>query len=64
MDEKKSNASTRAKNKYAAKTYDRIPIQVKKGHKEIISARASSLGKSTNKYICDLIDADLREAGE
>lgn len=64
MDEKKSNASTRAKNKYAAKAYDRIPLQVKKGRKEIITNRATSLGKSTNKYINDLIDADLKEAGE
>ena len=64
MEEKKSKASTRAKNKYAAKTYDRIPVQVKKGRKEIITARAASLGKSTNAYILDLIDADLKEAGE
>lgn len=64
MDEKQGKSSTRAKNKYAAKAYDRIALQVKKGRKEVISARATSLGKSTNAYINDLIDDDLQKAGE
>ena len=33
MEEKKSKASTRAKNKYNAKAYDRINIAIKKGSK-------------------------------
>lgn len=61
---KNSPARIRANNKYAAKAYDRINLVVKKGRKEIISQRAKSLGKATNAYINDLIDADLKEAGE
>ena len=61
---KNSAARIRANNKYAAKAYDRINLVVKKGKKEIIAQRAKSLGKATNAYINDLIDADLRKAGE
>lgn len=61
---KNSEARIAANNRYAAKAYDRINLAVKKGRKADIEARAASLGKSTNKYINELIDADLKEAGE
>lgn len=61
---KNSAARIAANNKYAAKAYDRINLAVKKGRKAAIEARAGSLGKSINRYINDLIEADLREAGE
>ena len=51
--------ATRAKNKYNAKVYERIVLQVKKGNKEIITKRANELGKSVNAYIKDLINADI-----
>ena len=44
MKEKKSKASTRAKNKYNAKAYDRINIAIKKGSKAKIQAHAASKG--------------------
>lgn len=61
---KNSAARIAANNKYAAKTYDRINLAVKKGRKAEIETRAAVLGKSTNAYINGLIDADLKEAGE
>ena len=61
---KNSAARIAANNKYAAKTYDRINLAVKKGMKDEIADRAASLGKSTNAYIVDLIDADLKEIGK
>ena len=66
MEKERKNSTARiaANNKYAAKAYDRINLAVKKGRKADIEAKAGSLGKSTNKYINDLIDADLRETGE
>ena len=61
---KNSDARIAANNRYTAKSYDRINLAVKKGKKQAIESRAASLGKSTNKYINDLIDEDLKEAGE
>ena len=36
MAESQGTAQTRAKNKYNAKAYDRVALQVKKGRKDII----------------------------
>lgn len=51
--------SIEVKERYNKKTYDDIRFRVKKGQKEIIQARADSLGKSINSYLLDLVDADL-----
>lgn len=51
--------SSAAKNRYNAKSYDQIPLRVKKGQKEIIQKRAEQLNKSVNGYITDLIEEDL-----
>lgn len=46
--------------KYAKDNYDRIPINVKKGEREIIFNRAKEKGfKSTTEYIKDLIKNDI-----
>lgn len=58
-----SKSQTRASNKYNAKAYDRIALQVKKGERELIRAYAESQGKSLNAYINDLIKADMAKAG-
>ncbi|WP_418427897.1 antitoxin [Anaerotruncus massiliensis (ex Liu et al. 2021)] len=52
------------KNAYAKKAYDDIRLQVKKGQKEKIRARAESLGMSLQGYINHLIDEDMKEAGQ
>lgn len=44
-------ASTKAQNKYIAKTYDRINYIVPKGQKEIIRQHAESMGESVNAFI-------------
>lgn len=46
--------------KYAKDNYDRIPINVKKGEREIIKKRAEEKGfDSITQYIKDLIYNDL-----
>ena len=60
-----TKAQTRASNKYNAKAYDRIAIQVKKGDRDRYKALAARLGVSVNqlfiqaveRYIEDNIDA-------
>ena len=44
-------ASTASKNKWNAKTYDRINLTVKKGQKEVIQAHAEARGESVNGFI-------------
>lgn len=55
---------TTASNKYNAKAYDRIALQVKKGQRDIIRAYAESKGLSLNAYINKLIAEDMEKAGE
>ena len=60
-----AKAQTKASNKYNAKAYDRIAIQVKKGDRDRYKALAARLGVSVNqlfiqaveRYIEDNIDA-------
>lgn len=44
-------ASTKAQNKYIAKTYDRINLTIPKGRKEIIQTHAAARGESVNGFI-------------
>ena len=60
--DKMGKTSAASKNKYAAKTYDRITTLVKKGEKETIKAHAESKGMSLNAYINDLIEKDMKDA--
>lgn len=57
-----SKSQTKASNKYNAKAYDRIALQVYKGQKEKIKAFAESQGLSLNGYINKLIAEDMGEA--
>ncbi len=52
---------TTASNKYNAKAYDRIALQVKKGQRDIIRKHAESKGMSLNGYINALIEADMKQ---
>lgn len=54
-----AKSSTIAKNKYNAKAYDRIALQVKKGQREVIRKYAESKGMSLNGYINRLIESDM-----
>ncbi len=47
-------------HRYVKKAYDRLELTVPKGDKEKIKAHAESQGKSVNKYISDLIEADMK----
>ena len=58
-----AKAETKAKNKYNAKAYDRIALQVKKGQREVIREYAESRGMSLNGYINTLIREDMKAHG-
>lgn len=55
-----AKAQTRASNKYAAKAYDRIALQVKKGEKDKIRAHAEQQGESLNGFINRAIETTMR----
>jgi hypothetical protein len=57
--EKKSNAATRAKQKYNTANYDRLYPYVKKGRKEIYEAAAEKNGLSLNEYIVEAIEEKI-----
>lgn len=57
-----AKSATTAKNKYNAKAYDRIALQVKKGQRDVIRAYAESKGMSLNGYINHLIESDMGSA--
>lgn len=53
--------STKAKNKYNAKAYERISLIVKAGEKAKIETKAEETGQSVNGYINGLIKKDMGE---
>lgn len=57
----KANASTKAKNKYNAKAYDRIALQVKKGKREELKAHALQQGESLNGFINRAIEQAMQQ---
>ncbi len=56
MSDKNINSQTKAKNKYNAKTYDRISFFVLKGDKDKIKSAAENVGESVNGYIKKAVD--------
>lgn len=57
-------ASTASKNKWNAKTYDRINLTVKKGQKEVIQAHAEARGESVNGFINRAITQTMEQDAE
>ena len=45
--------------RYNKKAYDRINIIVKKGQRQLIKDYAASQGKSLNRFILDLVEAEM-----
>ena len=64
MAESQGTAQTRAKNKYNAKAYDRVALQVKKGRKDIIKQHAEQHGESLNGFINRAIDETMERDRE
>lgn len=56
-------AATRAKNKYNAKTYDRISLIVPRGEKEKIRQAAAEQGISMCQYVYAAILGQMQEDG-
>ena len=59
---KYSDAQKEATARYNKKTYDRIDVVVPKGQRQIIKDFAASQGKSLNRFICDAIEHQMKEA--
>ena len=59
---KYSDAQKEATARYNKKSYDRIDVVVPKGQREIIKACAASQGKSLNRFICDAIEYQMKQA--
>ncbi len=59
MENQQGKASTRAKNKYKAKAYDRIELVVPKGQKAAIQAAADQAGESINAYVGKAVQARM-----
>lgn len=59
---KYSDAQKEATARYNKKAYDRIDVVVPKGQREIIKAFAASQGKSLNRFICDAIEFQMKQA--
>ena len=59
---KYSDAQKEATARYNKKAYDRIDVVVPKGQREVIKAFAASQGKSLNRFICDAIEFQMRQA--
>ncbi len=57
-----TQASNKAVQKYSAKAYDQVKINVYKGQREQIKAFAESQGLSLNAYINKLIADDMGAA--
>ena len=62
--EKYYDSQKEATARYNKKTYDRINIIVKKGQRQIIKDFAASQGKSLNRFVCDLIEAEMNKQKE
>ena len=61
---KYSDAQKEATARYNKKTYERIDVVVKKGQRQIIKDFAAAQGKSLNRFICDLIEAEMNKQNE
>lgn len=59
----KTKTSAAVKNRYIAKTYDRINLTVPKGEKETISDHASIRGESVNGFINRAIKETMERDG-
>ena len=62
--EKYYDSQKEATARYNKKTYDRINIIVKKGQRQAIKDFAASQGKSLNRFVCDLIEAEMNKQKE
>ena len=61
---KYSDAQKEATARYNKKAYDRINVIVKKGQRQIIKDFAASQGKSLNRFICDVIEAEMNKTNK
>jgi len=64
-EEKAGKPSTRAKNKYNEKNYDRIPVIVPIGEKDKIAKIAKEQGyKRTNEFVVAAINEKIERGGK
>lgn len=53
--------SSKSKNTWIAKSYDRINLTIPKGQKDVIKAHAEHNGESVNRFIYRAICALMKE---
>ena len=58
---KYSDAQKEATMRYNKKAYDRINVIVKKGQRQVSKDFAASQGKSLNRFIMDLVEAEMNK---
>ncbi len=63
MSDTQGKASTRAKNKYREKAYDRVELVLPKGRKEAIQDAATRAGQSLNGYVTQAVDERIERDG-
>lgn len=56
-----NEAQKKATQKYNAKAYDQLKIQVKKGKRELYKEHAKSKGMSLTELIVSLLDKDMEQ---
>lgn len=56
--------SSKSKNAWIAKAYDRINLTVEKGRRDIIKAHADAHGESVNGFINRAIDHEMERDNE
>ncbi len=61
---KYSDAQKEATARYNKKAYERIELFVKKGQKQLIKDIAASQEKSLNRFILDLVEAEIKRIQE
>lgn len=61
---KYSDAQKEATARYNKKAYDRIDLIVKKGQRQVIKDFAAAQGKSLNRFIMDLVEAEMNKGKE
>ncbi len=58
------NSQKEATARYNKKAYDRINVIVKKGQRQLIKDFAANQGKSLNRFILDLVEAEMKKETE
>jgi hypothetical protein len=57
MPKQKTKSAYESREEYARKSYDRLLLQMPKGAREQIAAKAAAAGVSTSRYILEAVES-------